>query len=148
MPGTLICSDNVETFQDTNKNWTTSNVTIVGDLGGTLIVNYLSGSVSVTFNTAPANAQVIYLSYALFNPGLPQNVLMFNNQLQFSPVPNTAYTFQCKAYKVTDLWLMLLTDHLLMNGARPLRMGHLEILQQILEKWIFTAPLQLFTKNR
>jgi hypothetical protein len=102
MPGTLICSDNVETFQDTNKNWTTSNVTIVGDLGGTLIVNYLSGSVSVTFNTAPANAQVIYLSYALFNPGLPQNVLMFNNQLQFSPVPNTAYTFQCKAYKVTD----------------------------------------------
>ncbi len=102
MPGTLVVTDNVEYFEDTNKNWTTANVVIVGSLGGSCTVNYDTGVISVTFATAPANGQNIYLTTALFNPGRPQAVLMFNNQLQFFPVPDTAYRFQCKAYKVVD----------------------------------------------
>jgi len=102
MPGTLVLTDNVEYFEDTNKNWTTSTVTITGTLGGTATVNYDTGVITVNFFTAPANGQNIYLTVALFNPGRPQAILMFNNQLQFFPVPDTAYRFQCKAYKIVD----------------------------------------------
>lgn len=102
MPGTLVITDNVEYFEDTNKNWTTSTVNITGTLGGTATVNYDTGVITVNFFTAPVNGQNIYLTNALFNPGRPQAVLMFNNQLQFFPVPDTAYRFQCKAYKIVD----------------------------------------------
>lgn len=102
MPGTLVITDNVEYFEDTNKNWTTATVNITGTLGGTATVNYDTGVITVNFFTAPANGQNIYLTTALFNPGRPQAVLMFNNQLQFFPVPDTAYRFQCKAYKIVD----------------------------------------------
>lgn len=101
-PGSTVVTDNVEVFEDTNQDWTTSNVTITGDLGGTATINYNTGSISVGFSTAPPNGQEIYLSYVLFQPGIPQAVLMFNNQLQFSPVPDTAYRFRCKAYKTVD----------------------------------------------
>jgi len=99
-PGTLVISDNVENFTDTNEDWTTANVTITGTLGGTATVNYSTGVVSVTFNTAPADGQAIYLTYVLFQPGRPIAVLMFNEQLQFFPPPNTAYPVWMKAYQV------------------------------------------------
>lgn len=102
MPGTLVITDNVEYFEDTNQDWTTSTVTITGTLGGTVTVNYSTGVITVNFFTAPANGQNIYLTNALFNPGRPQAILMFNNQLQFFPVPDTAYRFKCKAYKIVD----------------------------------------------
>lgn len=102
MPGTLVITDNVEYFEDSNKDWTTSNVNIIGTGGGSVVVNYDTGNISVAFAVAPANGQNIYLTTGLFNPGRPQAVLMFNNQLQFFPVPDTAYRFQCKAYKIVD----------------------------------------------
>ena len=102
MPGTFVLTDNNEYFSDTNQNWTLNNVTIVGTLGGTCSLNYSTGVITVTFNTAPINGQNIYLTVALFNPGRPQAVLMFNNQLQFYPVPDTAYRFQSKAFKIVD----------------------------------------------
>src|SRR5439155_20104972 len=50
-------TDSVETFTDDR------NGTMVGSLGGTGTVNYATGAVSVTFNTAPANSQAITCSY-------------------------------------------------------------------------------------
>jgi len=102
MPGTLLISDNAETFADTNKDWTTNNVTFTGSDGGTCTVNYDTGAISVTFVSAPISGVNIYLQYLLFNPGLPKAVLEYNNQFQFTPVPNTAYNFTVKAYKVVD----------------------------------------------
>lgn len=102
MPGTLVITDNVEYFEDTNKNWTTSNVVINGTNGGTCTVNYSTGQINVGFAASPSNGQNIFLTTGLFNPGRPQAVLMFNNQLQFFPVPDTGYRFKCKAYKVVD----------------------------------------------
>ncbi len=106
-PGTIVISDNVETFEDINKDWINpatqdTTVVIVGSFGGTATVNYNTGTISVTFITAPASGQNIFLQYLLFQPGLPQNVLMYNNQFQFAPVPNTAYKFTVKAYKIVD----------------------------------------------
>ena len=99
-PGTLTISDTVELFQDTNKDWTESDVVITGDQGGTATINYDTGSVSVTFATAPTNGQIINLNYVVFQAGRPQAILMYNNQFQFFPVPDQAYIIEMRAYSV------------------------------------------------
>lgn len=53
----VTVTDTVETFKDDR------NGNMVGDAGGTGTVNYATGEVSVTFNTAPANAQAITCGY-------------------------------------------------------------------------------------
>lgn len=50
-------TDGTETFKDDR------NGNMVGDQGGTGTVNYATGEVSVTFNTAPSNSQAITCSY-------------------------------------------------------------------------------------
>lgn len=99
-PGTLTISDTVELFQDINKDWTESNVVISGDQGGMATINYDTGSVSVTFATAPTNGQIINLNYVIFQPGRPQSILMYNNQFQLFPVPDQAYIVEMRAYSV------------------------------------------------
>lgn len=101
-PGTTLITDNNEVFEDTNETFANSPVTVTGSLGGTMTVNYSTGVVTVGFNTAPANGQDIYLSYSVFAARRPQSVLLYNNQLTFFPVPDTAYRFRCEAYAVTD----------------------------------------------
>lgn len=102
LPGTTVVTDNVEVFTDENTTWTTSTVNLNASLGGTGTVNYDTGAVSVTFNTAPANGQNIYLSYIVFQPRRPTAVLAYNEEFTFFPVPDTVYRFQVQAYKVVD----------------------------------------------
>lgn len=101
-PATTVITDNTEVFEDTNTTFANSPVTINGSLGGIATVNYSTGDISATFNTAPTNGQIIYLSYAVFAPTRPQAVLYYNNQLEFYPIPDTAYRFKVKAYAVTS----------------------------------------------
>ena len=99
-PGTTTITDNVELFEDTNQTWTTSNVNITGSLGGLLVLNYSTGTANVTFNTAPANGQIIYFNYIVFAADRPQAILMYNNQFQLFPVPDQAYIIRMAAYQV------------------------------------------------
>lgn len=100
LPGSLTISDSVELFQDTNEDWTTSDVTLTGNQGGVATINYDTGSVSVTFATAPTNGQIINLNYVVFQAGRPQAILMYNNQFQMLPVPDQAYIIKMRAYSV------------------------------------------------
>ena len=100
-PGTLTITDNFETFADVGDEWTTSDVTVTGSLGGSATINYSTGTVLVTFNIAPLDGQVIYLNYVLFAPDRPQAILMFNNQFQLFPVPDQSYIIKMTAYQVT-----------------------------------------------
>lgn len=102
MPSTTVITDETEVFQDTSQTWTTANVIIAGSEGGTLTLNYDTGSISVSFANAPANGQAISLSYQVFKPGRPTAVLLYNNQFQFFPPPNTAYRFRIKAYSIVS----------------------------------------------
>lgn len=101
-PGTLTITDNVETFQDTNQDWTTSDVNITGSANGTATINYNDGTVSVTFNTAPTDGQDIYLNYVIFAAERPQAILFYNNQFQLWPVPDQSYVIQMKAYSIVS----------------------------------------------
>jgi len=53
----LVITDGTETFTENG------NGSLVGDLGGAGSVNYLNGLVSVTFNTAPAAADLVVAGY-------------------------------------------------------------------------------------
>ena len=53
----ITATDGTETFTD---NY---NGVLTGDLGGTGTINYTTGAISVTFNTAPANSQAITATY-------------------------------------------------------------------------------------
>ena len=101
-PSTLTITDNTESFEDTTTTWTTADVTITGSLGGIATINYDAGTVSVTFTAAPANGQLIYLNYVLFNAGRPEAILYFANQFQFFPVPDQTYKIKMKSYQVVS----------------------------------------------
>ena len=101
LPATAVVTDDTEVFQDTNTSFAGSPVTLTGSLGGTATLNYSTGALSVTFNTAPASGQNIYFSYVQFHAGRPTAVLLYNNVFKFFPVPDTAYRFKVKAYANT-----------------------------------------------
>lgn len=98
LPGTAVITDNSEVFEDTTTSYTTSDITITGSLGGSALLNLSTGALSVTFSTAPADGQNVYFSYIQFQAGRPTAVLLYNNQLTFYTVPDTAYRFKVKAY--------------------------------------------------
>lgn len=103
LPDSTVITDNTEVFEDTNTIWEDGQpISITGNLGGSASVNYATGSISVTFNTAPANGQSIYLSYIIFQPGRPTAVLLYNNEFKFFPPPDTAYRFKMKGYIVVS----------------------------------------------
>jgi hypothetical protein len=92
--GSVYIDDTVELFEDDAAG------VLTGDQGGTGTVNYTTGAVSVTFNTAPTDGQVIQTSFIQLATGFPTAVLMFNNQFRFSPAPDKAYRFQIKAWSL------------------------------------------------
>ena len=55
--GSLVITDGTETLLDNGDG------TLTGDLGGTGTINYNTGNVSVTFNTAPTNHTSITANY-------------------------------------------------------------------------------------
>ena len=101
-PSTLTISDNVEVFEDITTTYTTSDITITGSDGGTATINYSTGAISITFNVAPLDGQLIYLNYILFQPNRPQAILYFNNQFQLHPVPDQAYVIKMRAYQIVE----------------------------------------------
>jgi hypothetical protein len=117
-PGTTTVTDNVELFEDTNQDWTTANVIVTGNQGGTMTLNYNDGTVNVAFANAPANGQNIYLNYVVFAPTRPQAILMYNNQFQLWPVPDQAYVIKMAAYQVVTP-LVLATDTPELNEWGP-----------------------------
>jgi hypothetical protein len=98
LPASAVVTDDTEVFQDTDTDFSSSPVTITGSLGGSASLNYETGALSVTFNTAPADGQNIYFSYIQFQAGRPTAVLLYNNVFTFFTVPDTAYRFRAKAY--------------------------------------------------
>ena len=92
--GTVVVDDTVEVFSDDGSG------VLTGNLGGSGTVNYQTGAIAVTFNTAPALGQVIQTSFIQYRAGTPLSVLMFNNNFKFYPVPDRAYRFQIKAWSL------------------------------------------------
>jgi len=96
VPGTVIVTDNVETFTDNGLG------ILTGSLGGSGAVNYTTGAINLTFASAPANGANINLSYEQQQPAQPKSVLFYDNKFRFFPMPDTVYRIRVKAFKVPD----------------------------------------------
>tara|TARA_R110000868_G_scaffold300583_2_gene561004 strand:- start:4252 stop:5157 length:906 start_codon:yes stop_codon:yes gene_type:complete len=94
IPGSVVVDDTVEVFSDDGVG------ALTGNAGGSGTINYTTGAVSVTFNTAPISGQSIFSSFIQYQPGTPLAVLMFNNKFKFYPIPDRAYRFQIKAWSL------------------------------------------------
>ncbi len=103
LAGTVIVTDNTETFTDNGLGNLTSNLGAVGN------VNYTTGLITVSFTTAPASGQNIYLSFEGYVAGRPSAVLVYNNYFRFYPVPDTVYRVLVKSYAIPTA-LVLATD--------------------------------------
>jgi len=92
--GSVVVDDTVEVFSDDGAG------VLTGNAGGSGTVNYTTGAISVTFNAAPANGQVIQASFIQYTAGTPVAVLMFDNEFKFFPIPDRAYRFRIKAWSL------------------------------------------------
>lgn len=101
LPSTMYISDGVESFEDLNTVYTTEDVVITGSLGGSATINYSSGAVEVSFNTAPVDGQNINASFINFVSGRPTSVLWNENKFTFYPVPDNAYRFRVQTYSLS-----------------------------------------------
>jgi len=88
----VVIDDTVEVFTDNGLG------VLTGNQGGTGTVDYETGAISVTFNTAPISGQGIYASFVQQITGKPTAILMYNNQFKMYPVPDRAYRIRLKAW--------------------------------------------------
>jgi hypothetical protein len=86
-PGTVVVDDNVETFSDDGAG------TLTGDEGGSGTINYTTGALSVTFNTAPTASDDVDVTYEYWSTGAPVAALWdsYNSQIILRPVPDKLY---------------------------------------------------------
>ena len=67
--------------------------------GGTGTIDYQTGDISVTFNSAIPDGNNIEIKYNPALPNVPQAILFWQNNLILRPVPDKGYTVQITAYK-------------------------------------------------
>jgi hypothetical protein len=101
-PGSLTISSTDEYFKDSSTTWTTADVVLSGSEGGSALINYNTGSVAVTFNTAPTLSENIKVNFCTLTTGRPQDILVYNSQFELYPVPDQAYVVQMNAYQQLD----------------------------------------------
>ena len=93
--GSVIVTDNTEIFTDDGAG------TLTGDDGGTGTINYTTGALSVTFNTAPSSGQAITARWLPYKAATPTGVLFYNNTFTLSPIPDTVYPCKIQAFLIT-----------------------------------------------
>ncbi len=92
LPGSMIVEDTVETFTDDGAG------VLTGSAGGSGTVDYTTGAVSLTFNTAPTDGQTIELSFIAYTANKPYSVLMFDSMFRLFPIPDRVYRIEMQAY--------------------------------------------------
>lgn len=92
--GSVVVNTDVETFTDNGLG------VLTGSNGGTGTVDYTTAAISVNFTTAPANKTAVYVSYLRYQKGVPQSVLLFENEFRLYPIPDTAYHVKMVGYQM------------------------------------------------
>lgn len=72
--------------------------TLTGNLGSTGTIDYLTGAVSIKYNTAPPNALNINAHYHPYVASRPRDIMFFQQQLFIRPIPNDVYAVKMIGY--------------------------------------------------
>lgn len=92
----LIVSDTGQ-FLSSNVNVGFLSGNATGSSSTVNIVNYTTGEVSVTFDSAPADGSAINIQCYFLNQGMPSRVLLFNNIIILRTVPDISYLVELDA---------------------------------------------------
>lgn len=93
LPGSLYVTDGIQTAQDNS----------VGGFIGPVSsgsVNYITGSVSLTWNTPPAANSNITVSYQTYQANRPQGLLYYDNVFVLRPVPDNVYRVKMEGIRI------------------------------------------------
>jgi hypothetical protein len=71
---------------------------LTGNLGGTGTVDYLTGTVSITYNTIPPAGLNINAHYHPYVASRPRDIMFYQQQLFLRPIPNDTYAVKVMAY--------------------------------------------------
>ena len=102
------------------SNGSTQNITddgagnLLGD--GTGTIDYETGAISVTFNTAPPDGEDIQCQYIPVVLNMPLAVLFFQNQMVLRPVPDKGYTIEITGYRSPSQALLGTTSSVNYSG--------------------------------
>lgn len=102
-------------------------------------INYVSGSISITFTNPPADGEPIIVWAYQYSVGQPTNVLFWNDQLTVRPVPNGIYRIELEAYQ-TPVQFMQSTETPILNAYWQLIAYGAAI--TILSRWQDTNAIQ------
>jgi hypothetical protein len=94
--GTFLITDGTQVAFDKSDGILYQTIVGVDTPVGT--IDYVTGSVDVTFNTAPAVSATIYDKYQAYQPARPQGVLWYNNVFTFRPIPDQVYQITMQGY--------------------------------------------------
>ena len=107
--GSVLLKNNVSiTSKDTNENGLVVKDVPVDNINGSLVVpdsavvvgtiNYITGAFTVTFATAPANAEPIRAEVVITVPARPTSILYYDDVFTIRPVPDRVYSVEMEAY--------------------------------------------------
>jgi hypothetical protein len=97
--GSVVVSDNVEYGEDDGEGLLISSIS--GTSSGT--INYSTGAISYTFQTAPISSQAIRVSFVRNPTGKPIACLMFDSKFTLYPVPDKSYRLLLKAWSLSSV---------------------------------------------
>lgn len=112
IPGTMIVTDNTETFIDDGLGILTRDGVAAG------AIDYLTGALTVTFAAAPTTGTSVTARFVHYKASTPVAVLYYDTKLTFWPIPDTVYPVKMKAY-ATVLPLVEATDTPLLEEWGP-----------------------------
>lgn len=97
----------LETFTDEDqpipldipiKQYFVNPGTLTGSQGGTGTIDYLSGVVTLNYNSAPANGTTSSCHYHPYVASRPRDIMFWQQQLFIRPIPNDTYAVKVMAY--------------------------------------------------
>ena len=95
-------------------------------------INYQTGQVSITWPTAPAANQPIYVNFYAPTTGRPNSLLYWNNEIVIRPVPRLSHQITLEAYQTPMQFLTSTNQPFLTNFKRYISLGcAINLLQRI-----------------
>ena len=86
-------------------------------------INYQTGQVDITWPTAPAAGQPIYVNFYGPTTGRPNSLLYWNNEIVIRPVPRLSHQITIEAYQTPTQFMSSTDQPFLTNFKRYISLG-------------------------
>jgi len=114
-----VSSPKLETFTDADQpipldiplgQFFVNPAPLVGNLGGTGTIDYLSGAVTLNYGVAPPIGVTTSCHYHPYVASRPRDIMFFQQQLFLRPIPNDTYAVKLLCYQMPTTVLTTATN--------------------------------------